>query len=205
MNRISKLTIVDLASPHLTHTLAMPGSTVAPSRTDGLTLANVDWLHAGAEQLLTFTNVAEVVGLKLTLESFNAAGVNSEQGSSSILRSPALIGIVAVAAVTLAITWGTATSGLNEHTPFLGGVGGLPDGVWTLGFTEPANALSLPTWAIHISSLLEWLVAMGLVWRIGIASGNPKWKGLTWAMIPSHSSGVCACVCASPSREPALQ
>eukprot|EP00966_Prymnesium_polylepis_P250753 5798190-Prymnesium_polylepis.1 len=35
---------------------------------------------------------------------------------------------------------------------------------------------------------------MGLVWRIGSVSGNPKWKGLTWAMIPSHSSGVCACV-----------
>ena len=42
--------------------------------------------------------------------------------------------------------------------------------------------------------LLEWLVAMGLVWRIGIASGNRRWQGMTWAMIPSHTSGICACV-----------
>ena len=45
-----------------------------------------------------------------------------------------------------------------------------------------------------MSSLLEWLVAMGLVWRIGLVTGNPRWQGLTWAMIPSHSSGVAACV-----------
>lgn len=28
---------------------------------------------------------------------------------------------------------------------------------------EPANALSLPTWAIHTSSVLEWITAMGLM------------------------------------------
>jgi hypothetical protein len=36
----------------------------------GTTLANVDWLHADAEQLLTLTNIVEVVGLKLTLDTF---------------------------------------------------------------------------------------------------------------------------------------
>lgn len=25
---------------------------------------------------------------------------------------------------------------------------------------EPANALSLPTWAIHVSSVVEWVAAM---------------------------------------------
>ena len=35
----------------------------------GTTLANVDWLHASAESLLTFTNIADVVGLKLTLDA----------------------------------------------------------------------------------------------------------------------------------------
>lgn len=29
--------------------------------------------------------------------------------------------------------------------------------------TEPANALSLPTWAVHTSSVLEWITAMGLM------------------------------------------
>ena len=28
---------------------------------------------------------------------------------------------------------------------------------------EPANALSLPTWAVHTSSVLEWVTAMGLM------------------------------------------
>ena len=28
---------------------------------------------------------------------------------------------------------------------------------------EPANALSLPTWAVHTSSVVEWITAMGLM------------------------------------------
>ena len=65
----------------------------------------------------------------------------------------------------------------------------------TIGFLhpEPANALSVPTWVVHSSSLLEWLVAMKLIWEHAETSGNPRWKGLTWAMIPSHTSGICAC------------
>jgi len=58
---------------------------------------------------------------------------------------------------------------------------------------EPANALSIPTWAIHVSSLVEWLVAMGLVWQYADVCGNQKWKGLTWGMLPLHTSGICAC------------
>ena len=50
--------------------------------------------------------------------------------------------------------------------------------------TEPLNALSLPTWLIHVSSLVEWLAAMGLVWRFASATGNEKWKGVTWGMLP---------------------
>mmetsp|Transcript_38476 Transcript_38476/g.121219 ORF Transcript_38476/g.121219 Transcript_38476/m.121219 type:complete len:150 (+) Transcript_38476:389-838(+) len=46
----------------------------------------------------------------------------------------------------------------------------------------PGASLQVPTWTIHVSSLLEWLVAMGLVWRLGTASGNLKWRGLTWGL-----------------------
>ena len=110
------------------------------------------------------------------------------------------------AALFFAATWAAAGFDLGEHSAYLGGIGNLPDGVWTLGsFDEPANALSLPTWVIHVSSLLEWLVAMGLVWRMAEASGNPRWKGLTWAMIPSHSSGVYACVYHFFYNAPSLQ
>ena len=56
-----------------------------------------------------------------------------------------------------------ASGGAEVHTPWLGGVGSLPAGVFP---TEPANALSVPTWIIHTSSLVEWLVAMGLAFLL---------------------------------------
>ena len=37
---------------------------------------------------------------------------------------------------------------------------------------EPANALSLPTWAIHISSTVEWGTAMYLFWRYAEVTGR---------------------------------
>lgn len=59
--------------------------------------------------------------------------------------------------------------------------------------TEPVNALSIPTWAIHFSSVFEWLFAMNLVWKYSEVTGNEKWKGLTWSMILLNLSGLCAC------------
>lgn len=38
---------------------------------------------------------------------------------------------------------------------------------------EPTNALSLPTWAIHISSTVEWATAMLLFWRYAEVTGPP--------------------------------
>jgi len=58
---------------------------------------------------------------------------------------------------------------------------------------EPSNALSLPTWAVHTSSVLEWLAGMGLFWRYGEVSGNARWKGMTWGMLPCLGSAMCAC------------
>lgn len=55
------------------------------------------------------------------------------------------------------------------------------------------NALTVATWIIHVSSLVEFLVAMGFCWRWADASNNPKWKGLTWGLLPLHSSGITAC------------
>ena len=40
----------------------------------------------------------------------------------------------------------------------------------------PANALSVPTWGVHVFSLVEWLVAMGLVWDYADVSGEPGWR-----------------------------
>lgn len=94
--------------------------------------------------------------------------------------------------------------------PFL-----LLSGLFGQYHSEPANALSVATWLVHSSSLLEWLVAMKLIWEHSETSLNPRWKGMTLAMIPSHvsarsiystpltlvvhilslekTSGICAC------------
>ena len=59
--------------------------------------------------------------------------------------------------------------------------------------SEPDNALSIPTWAIHFSSVFEFVFAMDVIWRFAETTGNPRWKGMTWGMIPLHASGICAC------------
>jgi len=97
-------------------------------------------------------------------------------------------GIWLVAAVaTLAA--GIPIFGAEAHTPFLGGFGALPS---SMPVTEPVNALSIPNWMVHFSTLFEFLITMALAWRYAEASGNPKWKGLTWGMLPSHMSSVAA-------------
>ncbi|GAB2274075.1 hypothetical protein Dimus_008845 [Dionaea muscipula] len=63
----------------------------------------------------------------------------------------------------------------------------------SLQLSEPSNALSLPTWAIHISSVAEWVTAMALVWRYGERPGYEAWKGLSWGMVPLLGGAMCAC------------
>jgi len=57
------------------------------------------------------------------------------------------------------------------------------------------NVLSLPTWIIHISSVLEWAIAMWLIWSY--TKVEPKfasaWKGLALGMVPALISAMCAC------------
>ncbi|PIN02736.1 hypothetical protein CDL12_24745 [Handroanthus impetiginosus] len=60
-------------------------------------------------------------------------------------------------------------------------------------FNEPSNALSLPTWTVHVSSVVEWATAMALVWQYGEKSGYESWKGLSWGMVPLLGGALCAC------------
>lgn len=102
-------------------------------------LANVDWLHGGAESMLTLTNFFIIYGFRETRPRPEAA--------ADAATSP----------VSLASNkWVQATAALAAALLVLG-TGG--------GHAEPANALSVPTWAVHSSSLLEWLYAMKLVWE----------------------------------------
>lgn len=75
---------------------------------------------------------------------------------------------------------------------------------------EPANALSLPTWAIHVSSVAEWVVAMNLFWRLGgvpagaPGGGVPQWRGMSWGMTPLLGGALCACTFHFFYNSPAL-
>mmetsp|Transcript_6973 Transcript_6973/g.10820 ORF Transcript_6973/g.10820 Transcript_6973/m.10820 type:complete len:550 (+) Transcript_6973:57-1706(+) len=157
----------------------------------GLSLANVDWLHGGAEALLTMTNVLIVLGFReaMTNPSYNENG--SKYGNTPKFVAG---GIALAFAATCAL--GTKL-GFEGHSAFLYGIGNLPvDTVTSLPFvmhSEPENALSIPTWAIHCSSVIEFLFAMDIIWKFSETTGNEKWKGLTWGMLPLHASGICAC------------
>ena len=34
---------------------------------------------------------------------------------------------------------------------------------------------------------------MGMMWQFATLTGNEKFKGMTWGMLPLHASGVAAC------------
>jgi len=163
----------------------IPGGIITKS-VYGSSLADCDWLHGSAEALLTVTNILIVLGFK--------SAMTQEEPISA--DKPRLLAIGAF------ILWVAAAAagpqlGFEGHSAFLFGAGDLPaDTVLNLPWvshTEPVNALSIPTWAIHFSSVFEFLFAMSLIWDFAETTGNEKWKGLTWGMLPLHASGIAAC------------
>jgi len=148
-------------------------------------LADVDWLHGGAETLLTTTNLYVASGFRNAM-----AGEKPPEGPS--FRYPAF----AIFALVVLATAAGPTLGFEQHSAFLSGLGNLDanplDGLLGVAM-EPANALSIPTWAIHFSSVFEWIFAMGMVNQYAKATGNDKWRYLTYGMLPLHASGVAAC------------
>ncbi|AFY69041.1 Protein of unknown function DUF2499 [Thalassoporum mexicanum PCC 7367] len=55
------------------------------------------------------------------------------------------------------------------------------------------HALSLPTWIIHISSVIEWALAIWLIATYAQLNHNKAWLGLSFAMLPALVSALCAC------------
>ena len=45
------------------------------------------------------------------------------------------------------------------------------------------HALSLPTWWIHIASVIEWVLAMIAIQRWGQRRGERAWSWLAFAML----------------------
>lgn len=67
------------------------------------------------------------------------------------------------------------------------------------------NALSIPTWIIHISSVIEWLVAIWLIWLYGEISNNRYWHALCFGMLPALVSAMCACTWHYFDNTPSLE
>lgn len=147
--------------------LTIPAGIIAKTQYHDI-LANIDYLHGGAESMLTITNLLIIFGFRATRPQPVEDVLKTNDALSANLKSQGAVAIGVGAAYAAAILF------IACH----------PD---------PANSLSIPTWAIHSSSLLEWLYAMKLAWEHAEFSKNPKWRNLTWAMIPSHTSGLCAC------------
>jgi Protein of unknown function (DUF2499) len=128
------------------------------------------------------------LGFKENMTTYNKTPVGTFRNAA--------FGLTALFAALCAA--GPTLLGFDVHSAFAFGLGDLPQDFvmsnlnW-ISHSEPDNALSIPTWAIHFSSVFEYLFAMNLVWQYADATENQKWKGLTWGMLPLHASGVCAC------------
>ena len=62
----------------------------------------------------------------------------------------------------------------QEHDHFLWGIGNLCSPLPWARRMEPENALSIPTWTIHIMSVTEYIVAMKLVWDFSTVTNNSQ-------------------------------
>lgn len=150
-------------------------------------LADCDWLHGSAESLLSITNLLTVVALKQALRSEGTGP--ADRVSWPMAGAACILGAGAVASAAV-----PAAGGAAQHARYLGGFMDLDLGLALAGAGgEPANALSVACWVVHVSSLLEWLAAMQLVWFVAERERVPAYKGLTWAMLPLHTSGLIAC------------
>ena len=175
----------------------IPAGIVAKTRY-GDVLANVDVLHGASESLLTVSNFLFAFGFaRSAFESRRQAnGAEADRaeanGASEDLAAfdestkSALFDLSAPASpaaalgtfVLLTAAGAFALSELSLGTP---------------PHSEPSNALSLPTWAVHVSSVTEWCLAMRLVRCHAESSGNDAWRLLAVAMTPFLASAFAAC------------
>ncbi|MDX2271673.1 MAG: DUF2499 domain-containing protein [Cyanobacteriota bacterium] len=54
------------------------------------------------------------------------------------------------------------------------------------------NALSLPTWWIHLASVVEWIAAIFWVWQFSRPAEQREWRWLCWGMLPALVGAMCA-------------
>jgi hypothetical protein len=67
------------------------------------------------------------------------------------------------------------------------------------------HALSLGTWWIHVTSVLEWLAAIVAIQAWGVSRREGGWRWLALAMVPALASAMAACTWHLFDNSPALQ
>ena len=67
------------------------------------------------------------------------------------------------------------------------------------------HVLSIPTWIIHVSSVIEWIAAIWLIWEYGLLTENHAWWGFSFAMLPALISAMCACTWHFFDNSPSLE
>ncbi|GMI40909.1 hypothetical protein TrCOL_g5608 [Triparma columacea] len=151
----------------------------------GKSLADCDFVHGSAESLLVSTNLC----LVLALGRINVLGIGEGEGEGEVED---LLGRSITAAFLISFLFTTLPPFLMSYPPDL-------HTAYLTSEVLTNQQLSLQTWFIHTSSLLEWLLAMRLIWD---KSPQITWEGkptkahapIVFAMIPLHASGVTACV-----------
>jgi hypothetical protein len=142
----------------------------------GVSLADSDWLHGSAESLLTVTNLVTVVAFRQALNAGESGliwdGDLQEKMSGDNPLPPSVTSYEPMINLVLILTTIAAMTAIipavlvaEVHTPYLNGFMDLPKNYVTFGYSEPENALTVATWIIHVSSLVEFLVAMGFACR----------------------------------------
>lgn len=55
------------------------------------------------------------------------------------------------------------------------------------------HVLSIPTWVVHITSVIEWIAAIWFIWQFADVSGFTAWRALSFGMLPALVGAMCAC------------
>jgi len=172
-------------------------------------LANVDVLHGSSETLLSVSNFLFAFGFADALAKKSDAATNDDaskrlSGGSTGTSTPeppsesfeALSAPVALLAFAAMAGLGSYGAGQLIHSEI--GTRFLTETLHAR--VEPKNALSAQTWAVHVSSVAEWALAMRLVARYAKSEDTDtpgddlaSWRFLPVAMAPFLASGFAAC------------
>lgn len=115
-------------------------------------------------------------GQLLKSPQLTTLGLSSRASRCDVVKSSKSLQTWEVWARRLRAFGSNSDSQLKAATALVFGVAlVLPDAAHAFSIhQEPDNALSFPTWVIHISSVIEWIVAMALVWRYAEVTGEVK-------------------------------